>query len=118
MRTFFDGVSGARLARRPHVLALGGFALAQLLAGAAYGQACNGSATPAPPNVADINVSGTTYTPQAPLNDGATGDVGCDGGTGGYNQNGGPGSPGAPGPSFAATYSDVTVTGVLTASGR
>ena len=115
MRTFFDAASGARarLARRPHVLALGGFALAQLLAGAAYGQACNQSANPAPPNVANVDVSGTKYTPQAPLNDGATGDPGCDGGPGGTGQNGGNGFVGVPGPSFTAGYADVTVTGVL-----
>ena len=115
MRTSSGATFGMRAhdTRRPRVLALGGIALAQLLAGAAYGQACNGGANPTPPSVANVNVSGTKYTPQAPLNDGLTGAVGCDGGNGGYNENGGNGSPGVPGPSFTASYSDVTVTGVF-----
>lgn len=115
MRASFDAVAGVRTrgARRPYVLALGGFALAQLLANTAYAQACNGDANPTPPSVADINVDGTEYTPDTPLEDGLTSNPGCDGGTGGAGQNGGNGSPGVPGPGFTASYSDVIVTGVL-----
>ncbi|MFO1144516.1 MAG: hypothetical protein U1E59_19505 [Amaricoccus sp.] len=52
--------------------------MAQLIAGAAQGQASSGSANPTAPNVANVSAR-SKYTVRAPLNDGLTRSPGCDG---------------------------------------
>jgi uncharacterized protein YhjY with autotransporter beta-barrel domain len=102
----------ARAGGRPCIAAIGGFLLAPLLATGAAAQACNPSATPAPPNVVLPNVNGQTFSPNTTeFSFDLRGIVGCDGGNGGGGQSGGAGMPGQPGGSAVLDVKNVTTIG-------
>ncbi|QXQ08222.1 hypothetical protein KX816_09770 [Sphingosinicellaceae bacterium] len=107
-----------RGSQRGYMLALGGWALAQLSVPAAASAQCIGTANPAPPPTLTSHYANQSFGAGVPYDLVNGGTMGCGGvdNEDGLDVDGGPGFAGQPGGAIANTASDVTISGASVSS--